>query len=189
MSEGWLGELTEVDAYIGKLGDPATRAFLAELPGGGMFELGCHLIDTVLTLLGPPESVTAFGTPSRDDGVEDNQMAVFQYPRATAVVRCNFADPFGNQRRRISVTGTEGTLEIAPMESRTVKLSLSRAHGDHAKGTRTFSHGEPEGRYDGEFIDLFHVLGGEKTFAWDAAHDIAVHEAILRASGAWRGDR
>lgn len=187
--EGWLGELTEVDVFIGKLGDPGAREFIGQLPGGGMFELGCHVIDTVVTLLGPPKSVTAFKTPSRDDGVGDNQMAVFEYPRATAVVRCNYADPFGDDRRRISVTGTEGTLEIAPMESRKVTLSLTHARGGYAKGTQSFPFGSPSGRFDGEFIDLFHVLRGEKAFEWDAAHDIAVHEAVLRASGVWEEDR
>lgn len=159
--EKWLGDITEVDAFIGKLGDPQTRDAIKQLPGGGMFELGCHVIDTVVTILGVPKSVTAYSTPSRDDETKDNQMAVFEYPRATAVVRCDFADPFGDPRRRISVTGTEGTLEIAPMESRNVKLSLARARGGYKQGTQTFQFGQPGGRFDGEFIDLFRVLRGE----------------------------
>jgi predicted dehydrogenase len=186
--EKWLGDITEIDVFIGKLGDPQTRNFIHQLPGGGMFELGCHVIDTVITLLGVPKSVTAFSTPSKDDGAKDNQMAVFEYPRATAVVRCNFADPFGDHRRRISVTGTEGTLEIIPMESRNVTLSLDRDRGSYRKGTQKFQFGQPGGRYDGEFIDLYRVLRGEKRFMWDAAHDIAVHEAVLRSSGVWEGD-
>lgn len=185
--EKWLGDITEIDVFIGKLGDPQARNFIHQLPGGGMFELGCHVIDTVITLLGVPKSVTAFSTPSKDDGTKDNQMAVFEYPRATAVVRCNFSDPFGDPRRRISVTGTEGTFEIVPMESRNVTLSLDRDHGSYRKGTQKFQFGQPSGRYDGEFIDLFRVLRGEKRFMWDAAHDIAVHEAVLRASGVWEG--
>jgi hypothetical protein len=27
------------------------------------------------------------------------------------------------------------------------------------------------------------VIRGEKKLAWDAAHDLAVHEAVLRGSG------
>jgi hypothetical protein len=42
-----------------------------------------------------------------------------------------------------------------------------------------------KGRYDEEFIDLARVLRGEKKLHWDAAHDIAVHETVLRAAGIW----
>jgi hypothetical protein len=43
----------------------------------------------------------------------------------------------------------------------------------------------PPGRYDGEFRDLARVIRGERPIAWNAAHDIAVHETALRVAGAW----
>jgi len=100
--EGWLGEITEIDAAMGKLADAGTRAAIGNTPGGGLFELACHVIDAIVTVLGKPASVAGFSTPTRDDGVPDNQMAVLQYARATAVVRCNHADPFGGPRRRFT---------------------------------------------------------------------------------------
>ena len=42
---------------------------------------------------------------------------------------------------------------------------------------------KPSGRYDAEFLDLAKVIRGEKKLSWDAAHDLATHEAVLRASG------
>lgn len=181
--EGWLGEITEIDAAMGKLADPRTRQQIGALEGGGMFELACHLIDATLTILGKPLSVSAFSTPTRSDGVQDNQMAVLNYAKATAVIRCNHADPFGGPRRRFNVTGTEGTFEILPLESGKVNLSLTAAHGGYKKGTQSFQLDVPKDRYAGEFADLAKVVRGEKKLAWDAAHDIAVHEAVLRASG------
>lgn len=184
--EGWLGEITEIDAAMGKLAEPSTRGAIAKLPGGGLFELGCHIIDATLTILGKPQSVTAFSTPVGTDGVKDNQMAVLQYAKATATIRCNHTDPFGGPRRRFNVTGTEGTLEILPLESGKVNLSLTKAHGSHKKGTQSFQLDVPKGRrYDGEFVDLAKVVRGDKKLAWDAAHDIAVHETTLRAAGVW----
>ena len=112
-------------------------------------------------------------------------MAVLQYAKATAIIRCNHADPFGGPRRRFNVTGTEGTLEIVPLESGRVILSLTQALGSYKKGTQTFQLEVPKGRYDREFIDLAKIVRGEKKLAWDAAHDIAVHETLLRASGIW----
>jgi predicted dehydrogenase len=181
--EGWLGEVTEIDASIGKLADPATRKALAALPGGGMFELGCHLVDAVVTLLGKPAEVHAESTPAGADGMKDNQLAVLRYAKATAVIRCNHADPFGFPRRRFNVTGTQGTFEIVPLESGKVNLSLTVEHGEFKKGTAAIKLEVPKGRYDGEFIDLAKVVRGEKALAWDAAHDIAVHETVMRAAG------
>lgn len=189
VKEGWLGEITEVDAMIGKLADASTRGVIRKLPGGGMFELGCHVIDMVLTLLGKPESVQAFSTPTRapEDEVEDNQMAVLVYPKATAVVRCNHADPFGGPRRCFRIVGTEGFMEVEPLESGRGTLALKEARGDFKKGVQTFEIPVPKGRYDGEFMDLAKIVHGEKKLAWDAAHDIAVHEAVLRAAGVFAG--
>jgi predicted dehydrogenase len=182
--EGWLGEITEIDAAMGKLADANTRSQIGHLPGGGLFELGCHLVDAVLTVLGPPLAVHPFSTPSAPDGVQDNQMAVLTYAKATAVIRCNHADPFGGPRRRFNVTGTGGTFEILPLESGKVHLSLTQARGGYQKGAQLLQLELPKGRYDLEFMDLARVVNGEKPLAWNAAHDIAVHQTVLRASGA-----
>ena len=120
----WFGEITEINAAIGKLAPAATREEMQDYPGGGLFELACHLTDAVVTVLGRPAEVRAFSTPTRDDGVKDNQLAVLVYPRATATIRCNHADPFGGPRRFLSVTGTKGTMEIRPLESGRFWLSL-----------------------------------------------------------------
>lgn len=184
--EGWLGEITEIDAAMGKLADPATRKKLGELEGGGLFELGCHIIDAAMTILGKPSVVTAFSTPVGSDGVQDNQMAVLKYAKATAVIRCNHTDPFGGPRRRFNVTGTEGTFEIVPLESGKVNLSITKARGSYKKGAQSFQLDVPKDRYASEFVDLAKVVRGEKKLAWDAAHDIAVHETVLRAAGVWK---
>lgn len=184
--EGWLGEITEIDAAMGKLADAGTRRQIGALQGGGLFELGCHVIDATLTILGKPQAVTAFSTPVGSDGVQDNQMAVLQYPKATATIRCNHADPFGGPRRRFNVTGTEGTFEIVPLESGKVNLSLTKARASYKKGTQSLQLTVPKSRYAHEFMDLAKVVRGEKKLAWDAAHDVAVHETVLRASGVWK---
>lgn len=187
--EGWLGEITEIDASMGKLADPSTRRQIQVQPGGAMFEIGCHLIDMIVTLLGPPRRVEGFSTPSADDGIADNQLAVLVYPRATANVRANFTDPFGGPRRRFNVTGTEGSFEITPLESGQIRLSLQREQGGQPRGTQALQLEVPRGRYDAEFADLARAVRGEKSLAWDAAHDIAVHEASLRAAGIWERSR
>jgi predicted dehydrogenase len=167
-----------------------------------MYELACHLVDTVLTLMGPPTSVQAFGNATRapQDPFVDNQLAVLSYPKATVTIRCNHADPFGGPNRYISVRGTRGDMEIRPLESGkgtlrldqprdTVKVCreekgamVMRAETRFKKGENAVSLGVSQGRYDEEFRDLARVLRGQ-TFGWSADHDIAVHATALRAAG------
>jgi len=75
---------------MSKVVDPADRRQLAEYKGGMMFELGCHILDLVIGVLGKPQSVASFNRHSArlDDGLLDNMLAVLSYPKATAMVTC-----------------------------------------------------------------------------------------------------
>ena len=185
LEEGWLGEITEVNGMIGKFAADSLRDDLAQYPGGGMFELGCHLIDAVVNVLGKPNVVQPFVRRSRPDRdtFADNQLAVLEYSKAFATVRCNHLDPFGSPRRQFNVTGTEGTLEIRPLERPKVRLAVNRDRGEFRKGYQDVRLPRMTGRYDGEFRDLAKVIRGEKAFGWSAEHDLVVHECVLRASG------
>lgn len=181
--EGWLGEIMEVEGLMGKPAGESERAYAANLPGGAMFELGCHLIDVIVDLLGAPAAVHSHRTPTRDDGRPDHQLAVLEYRRATATVRINLADPFGNERRRLSVTGKNGTCEVLPLESGQVSLLLKNSRGGFKPGRQTLRLPREGGRYDGEFIELAAALRDGRPLAWSAAHDVATHRATLLASG------
>lgn len=188
--QGWFGEIMEIDCAMGKLAPAGMRRELGALPGGGMFELACHVIDAVVTVLGKPAKVHAFAKRSgfAEDSFADDQLAVLEYAKATATVRCNHVDPFGGPHRRFQIVGTRGAMEITPLESGRCKLRLSEPHETFAKGEQALALPVPKGRYDGEFIDLARVVRGEKPLAWSADHDIAVHETVLRAAGIWRDD-
>jgi len=183
--EGWLGEITEIDASIGKLADAQLQKQLAGLPGHGMFELACHLVDVVVFLLGAPSAVHAFGKPTglAPAGLPDNQLAVLEYPKAIVTLRCNHGDPFGWPHRRFHVAGTKGAMEIQPLESGRGLLRLSEAKGGFKNGENNLVLGVPPGRYNGEFRDLARILRGEKQLTWSAEHDIAVHATVLRCAG------
>ncbi|WP_182864935.1 Gfo/Idh/MocA family protein [Rhodopirellula sp. JC639] len=184
--DGWLGEITEINGMMGKYMNDGGRLELAKISGGGMFELACHLIDQVVSLLGPPDNVTSHlrRTFPEKDSFADNQLAVFDYPKAIATIRCNHIDPMGGARRQFSITGTEGTFEIRPLEpTPRGRLGLDRPRGEFKRGYQDVAFESPTGRYDAEFLDLAKVIRGEKKLRWDAEHDIATHEAVLRASG------
>ncbi len=200
--EGWLGDITEIDASMGKLADARVMAQLGSLPGHGMFELACHLVDIVVKLLGAPTSVRHFGkrTGLLPAEFPDNQLAVLEYPRATVTLRCNHGDPFGGPHRRFRVAGTKGAMVIDPLESGKGVLRLSdNVHSkaceiigqkavmkqvtEFRKGENPFALKMSGGRYDEEFRHLHAVLRTGAPFGWDAAHDIAVHATALRCAG------
>lgn len=185
LQKGWLGEITEVSGMMGKKMNDAGRKELAQYEGGGMFELACHIIDALIHILGEPKSVTAFNHRSypEKDSFADNQMAVFDYPKAIATIRCNHIDPMGGPRRQFNVTGTQGTLEIRPLEAPKVLLGLDRDHGKFKKGFQDVPLPPSSGRYDAEFMDLAKIIRGEKELAWTHDHDVRTHEAVLRACG------
>lgn len=185
--EGWFGDILEIDCSMGKLASAGMRTELAALPGSGMFELACHIIDATVTVLGKPERTHAFGKRSQSEAgaLVDNQLAVLEYPQATATIRCNHADPYGGPHRRFQLVGTRGGMEISPLESNQFRLWLSEPREEYKKGEQSVSLKAPPGRYDWEFVDLAKVIRKEKPLAWNAAHDIAVHETVLRAAGIW----
>ena len=182
VDKGWLGNITEINAMIGKNAPDSVRLGMARFSGGGMFELGCHIIDQMLTVLGSPQGVETFNYRSRPetDDLADNQLAVFRYPAAAATIRSNHIDP--HKRRRFEVIGEKGAVVINPLEPPSLQFSLNEPIDDFSKGYQTVDLNPRDGRYDGDFIDLAKVIRGEKKLRWNSAHDLSVHEAILRAS-------
>jgi len=182
VGEGWFGEIMEIDAMMGKLAGADMRRQLNEFSGGGFFELACHILDSAIFILGKPQKVFGFNSRTRaaqGDVFADNQLAVLQYPKATACLRCNHNDPFGGPRRRFQVAGTQGGMEIQPLESGKILLNLDRARGKFQKGTQMVQL--KGGRsYVAEFADLAKVIRGEKNLAWSFEHDLTVHETLLQ---------
>lgn len=185
IADGWLGEVFEAHGVISKAVGDGTRRQLAEFAGGSMFELGCHLIDALVFALGTPQQTTAYVRRTRpeSDTLADNQLAVFEYEQATATIRSSLVEVDGTRRRQFVVCGTKGTVEINPLEPPQLTLTLDQQRGDFPKGTHELELPRSGGRYDGDFTDLAAVIRGEKPFAFTPAHDLAVQEAILRASG------
>jgi predicted dehydrogenase len=182
---GWFGEILEITATMGKQADAGLRRSLATIPGQGMFELGCHLIDAIVTVLGAPTKVTAWGTasPTAADPLIDNQLAVLEYPRALAVVRSHHNDPGGTARRAFTLVGTHGSMDIAPLESGKAILRLTKACDEFAAGEHKLALPLPRGRYDEEFIALAKWVRGTEKCPWTAKHDIQVHATALQAAG------
>lgn len=195
LEAGWLGEVFETHAVMSKVIPAKDRRELDEFPGGTMFELGCHIIDLTVSVLGKPDRVAPFprrflDTP--DDTLADNMLAVLEYPKATATVRATALEVEGGSRRHFTVCGTEGTFHIQPLDKPAVTLSLDkeRRFEEGERGERVFPKGvsaipfdPPYRRYVGDAAELAAIVRGEQGNPWPSSHDLAVQETVLAASG------
>ena len=183
--KGWLGELFEGHAVMSKTVGAGERKKLAEYPGGTMFELGCHIIDSMVYVMGKPLKVTPYTrkTKPQQDDLADNQPAVLEYEKATATVRSALIEYMGGNRRQFVICGTEGTIDIRPLEPPKLLVAFAKPHEDFKTGYQEIALPKTGGRYDGEFIDLAKIVRGEKQVDFSPEHDLAVHETVLRASG------
>lgn len=183
--EGWLGRIFEVHGVMSKMNTPAQRRPMLPYRGGVMFELGCHLIDAVVAILGPPSGVTPFArrTWPQVDDLYDHQLAVLEYPQAVATVRVTVCEVDGMRRRQLVVAGDEGTIDIRPIEPPRLSITLARPRGGLPKGTHEVTLPPMPGRYDEQLAELAQVIRGEKVHPFPSQHDLAVQETVLRASG------
>ncbi|MDZ7619108.1 MAG: twin-arginine translocation signal domain-containing protein, partial [Patescibacteria group bacterium] len=75
--DGWLGRITEIHGVMSKMSPPQERKPMLPYVGGVMFELGCHLIDPLVNVMGKPDRVTPFARKSHPelDALADTQLA------------------------------------------------------------------------------------------------------------------
>ena len=184
VKQGWLGEIFEIHGVISKNIGSNERAELERYRGGAMFELGCHLIDAVVALLGKPQSVLPINRKTQPelDKLNDNCLAVFQYPKATATIRSSVIEIDGNRRRQFVVCGTMGTIAIEPLEPPQLTLTLDQPRGAFRKGTQVVELPKMTGRYDADLIRLAASIRGESSVEYSLEHDLTVQECVLQAS-------
>ncbi|OIP11715.1 MAG: dehydrogenase [Armatimonadetes bacterium CG2_30_66_41] len=189
---GWLGEVFQLDAVMSRFDGDSYRRFLAEYRGGAMYNFGSHLIDLAVALLGRPDHVHSFQKQTRDDGLNDNGLAVLEYPRATATIRTSVVEVDGMKRRRLVVCGTKGTAEVCPLEHPWnryqldplhVRLTLLEDTPEYPAGTHLVDVGAMDGRYEDQLIELAQVVHGELENPYSYEHELLTQEVLLAAAG------
>ena len=183
LRRGWLGEPFEVHTVMSKLVGVSSRRALAEYSGGTMFELGCHITDLVIGVLGAPEKVHAYPRHSsrQTDDLADNMLAVLEYPRATATVRSSVNEVDGGARRHFVLCGSEGTIHIQPLDNPSVRLALSKPRGKFAEGYQDVNFPKYV-RYVDDAADLARIVRQEKDADFSYEHDYTVQKTVLQAS-------
>jgi len=180
--QGWLGEVFMVRASITNNLAAARRPEWAEFKGGGMFELGSHLVDAVVRMMGKPKAVTPFLRHHGrfDDTLNDNTMAVLEFERALAVITNSTMQATGNPARSFEVLGTNGSAMLQPIEPPGLKFDLSKPAGPYQKGLQTVPL--TYSRYGADFVELAAAVRGERSLSVSLDEELLIHEAVLKAS-------
>jgi predicted dehydrogenase len=182
--QGWLGEIYAVRAVINKPTPKAERRPLARFRGGMMFELGCHLIDRAVDLLGKPKRVTGFlrSDGPYADGLADNTLAILEFDRALAEIYVAAMQPNGNAYRTFEVLGTNGSLAARPFSRSKLYADMQEAAGPYRAGPQVLdAPPDPTPAYAPDFLDLARQIREGALPSWSRQHDLDVQETLLRA--------
>ena len=181
---GWLGDIHLVQAAIHKTLSPAARLEWAQFRGGQMFELGPHVIDPLVRLLGRPNRVTPYLKQHGefDDTLADNTVAVFEYSGALGLVTGAALAANGSRYRSFEVHGTNGVATLRPIEAPRLVFNLAEAAGPYPKGPHQVELPAYK-RYEGDMAALAGAVRGEKPLHVGFDEDIVVQEALIAASG------
>ena len=194
VKNGWIGDIFEIHSVMSRddSKNDAYRQWLSQFKGGAFYIFAGYLMDIILLMLGAPDKVTSFLKKTRDDALIDNGLAVLEYPKATATVRVSVAEIEGFNYRRFIICGTEGSLELCPIEAvaseyytRTlqVRMTLKHPRGPYAAGTHTVDCGPLGGRYDRQLIDFAKIINKEMVNPFPIEHELQLHKTLLEACG------
>lgn len=188
VNSGKLGEIFSVRGRIssGRSHDGHWQRWdsLGEHSGGIMFILACHLTDIIVALLGRPTRVTPF---IRHDGHDvpwyrNNTAAVFEYPRALAILESTALEIDSGKSRRLEVYGTRGSAILEPLEPPALRLCLDEERDGFAKGWQTVPV-EARPRYVKSLRAFVADIRGEKSPDRSLEHEFIVQETVMRAAG------
>ncbi|MCI0808709.1 MAG: Gfo/Idh/MocA family oxidoreductase [Chloroflexi bacterium] len=188
---GFLGHIFQVRAHMSTWipeknpeGIHTGREGLAHHRGGVMYDLGGHMLDQVVWILGRPNRVTGFlqhatsGTP----GVMDNTLGVFEYDGAIATVDIAAMEP-RPMARRFEVYGTRGSAIMEPFEpADTIRLTLEKRQGEYKQGVNIVKI-EDRPRYVGTFAEFVRNIRGKSDPLRSLDHELLVQETLMRVTG------
>ncbi len=189
--EGWLGDVFEIQGSMShNYGGDIYQEYIGTFNGGIMFNLGCHLVDYVVAMLGRPEAVTPFlkSAPGHPDSRKNNGVTLIEYPHATVTLRACSLEANGISRRRLRVCGTKGSVELCPLERfdgepEQMRLTLSEANAEYAPGTHIVDFGARRDRYEAQMLELVKIINGKMDNPYTYKHDTLVQEVVLAAAG------
>ena len=182
---GWLGEVFMVRGTMNSDRDAPQRAKEARYKGGGMFELAGHVIDRTVELLGRPKAVKSWlrHDTSSPDTLADNNLAVFEYDKALAIIVQSAKMSGSGDHRSFEIIGTDGTILVHPEANPPrMRVHMRKERGPYKAGWQDLTL-PPQPRFIPDFAELARALKSGTPLKYSYDHELLLHETLLRASG------
>lgn len=192
---GKLGEIYSIEAQMSCTHPREKRDWLANLPGGMMFYLGCHLIDIILRMQGMPKRIIPYNFRSGflNATGEDNTFCLFEYENGVSFVKTTAIEPGGFARRQIVICGTRGTYEIKPLEDYFDENEISKLKTDAAyafageDGTYSWKNSDvkkesfgPFDRYVPMMTAFAGMVRGERENPFTPDYELELYKTVLK---------
>lgn len=182
--KGWLGGVYLFRATMNTQLAGNERSEWAQFKGGAMFEQGCHLIDSMVRLLGRPKKVTPFLNThgSVADNLADNTLVVFEFEKALGIITDSTLQPNAGPHRLVEILGTNGTATLHPIEPPALQIDLAKAAGPYGAGNGKVSL-PPYRRYVADFAELAGAIRDGSPLSVGLDEEMLIQETLLRACG------
>jgi predicted dehydrogenase len=183
--KGWLGEVFMVRGTMNSDRDAEQRATEAHYKGGGLFELSGHVIDRVVELLGRPKTVKSWlrHDTSFADKLADNNLSVFEYDKALAVITQSAKMSGSGDHRSFEILGTDGSFVLNPEANPPrMQVNMRKAQGPYKAGWQNIIL-PPQPRFVGDFKELARAIKSGQPLKHSYDHELLLQETLLRASG------
>ena len=185
---GFLGQVFSVRAHMSTRLNAQAMGVISAHRGGIHYDLGAHMLDQIVWILGRPNKVTTF---LRNDGglvsgFADNTLAVYEFDRAMAFIDIAALET-QPMARRFEVYGTRGSaIIVEPFEpGGRIRLCLDEARDGYTEGDQIVEV-KPMGRretYNQELIHFLDVIAGRAEPDRGLVHELLVQESLLRGAG------
>lgn len=195
---GAFGDILSIDIDMDhSYGDDRYQTYIGQQKGGLIYNLGCHMIDFVLTMMNDrePDEVKSFltNTPDQPAGVENNTLCVLTYPHTLIALRsCSRKMSLqGTYERQCRVGGTKGCCSWKPLERfdgipQTLDIFLKEPCCGIEAGQHTLTFPPMMSyaqRYTRQLTEFASMVRGETKSSYTFGHDFLVHKTTLRAAG------
>jgi predicted dehydrogenase len=182
---GVLGDIFSVRAHMSTNVDLTERAEQSRHAGGIMYDLGGHMFDQIVWLLGRATRVQGFlrnhATPELP-GYVDNGLAVLEFERALATVDIAAMETRPTARR-FEVYGTRGSAILQPFDPvRTLRLAMV----SEPLQVEELDEISRQELYERELEAFVGVVRDHAPADRTLEHERLVQETLLRATGAIR---
>lgn len=189
---GGLGDIAFVEADMNHdYAKDGYADYISTFRGGILYNLGCHLVDLALPLVRGKflDATPSLGeAPGDRAGAGTRGTSLLRFEGTDVLIRTAANLPCGMDGRRLRIDGTNGTIEICPIErfdgqALKLELVLKNPAGDFAAGRHTVDFGVQDDRFAPQLVELADIICGEKPNDQDYERDLKVHELTLRACG------